>query len=424
MLNQRLALALFGVVLLSSCSHLPGPLQLMMQPVQQVRHTTNDRASGYYRLGRYHQDRGDLELAVIAYTYAIARDPAAAEPRIAAAILHARLGRLPQARAMLLAVCAEYPELVQPRNNLGYVYYLQGEYAAAAAAFRQALALEPANERALNNLALAEGASARPVAAIPPRPAPLAPSAASVAGAPAAPSAVTLAAALPAEQTNGLQLIRLAPNKYELRMPEWRQPFPMATVPAPAPAAVPAPRVKLAAQPVKSVKAAHVPVAATKPVRLSAGASAGVKTAVLPAATLAATVKTSVPRAATPPPVVKQSASRLEIANGNGVVGMARRYKEALGKRGIAVSRITNAKPFGRIVSSIEFVPGFERQARELQAALGGKPTLQQATSKTGTDVRLVLGKDAVAWTKNSATAALPTAPLLTSAGKTASINQ
>lgn len=396
MLNQRLALALLGVVLLPSCSHLPGPLQLMMQPVQQVRHTTNDRASGYYRLGRYHQDRGDLELALTAYTYAITRDPAAAEPRTAAAILHAMLGRLPQARAMLLAVCAEYPELVQPRNNLGYVYYLQGEYAAAAAAFRQTLALEPANERARNNLALAEGASAQPMAVIPPRPAPLAPAAAAVAGAPPAPAAASVAAAVPAEQANGMQLVRLAPNRYELRMPERIQPLPLAVVPAPPPAAVPTSRVKLAAQPAKAVNTAGVPTAAQKPVLL----------------------------AAAPAAVVKQPVSRLEIANGNGVEGMARRYKEVLGKRGIAVSRLTNARPFGRAGSSIEFVPGFERQARELQAALGGKPMLQQAAAKAGTDLRLVLGKDAVAWPESPVTAALPTAPLLTSAGQTASINQ
>ena len=401
MLNQRLALALFGVVLLSSCSHLPGPLHLMMQPVQQVRHTANDRATGYYRLGRYHQDRGDLELALTAYTYAIARDPAAAEPRIAAAILHARQGRLPQARAMLLAVCAEYPELVQPRNNLGYVYYLQGEYGAAAAAFRQALALEPANERALNNLALAEGASAQPVAAVPPRPATPAQPAGAVALTPPVPATATAAAAVPAQQSNGLQLVRLAPNKYELRMPERMQPLPLAAVRTPAPAAAVKTAVALVATPVAGIKNA----------------------APLPAAP-AAGVKTPVPLAAKPVAAVKQSASRLEIANGNGVEGMARRYKEVLGKRGIAVSRLTNARPFGRARSSIEFVPGFERQARELQAALGGKPPLQQAPAKEASHVRLVLGKDAVAWTESPVTAASPAAPLLTSAGQTASINQ
>ncbi|RJG17804.1 LytR C-terminal domain-containing protein [Massilia cavernae] len=407
MLNQRLALTILGVCLLSSCSHLPGPLQLMIQPVQQVRHAANDMSSGYYRLGRYHQERGDLELALTAYTYAIARDPAAPEPRIAAAILHARQGRLPQARAMLLAVCAEYPELVQPRNNLGYVYYLQGEYAAAAAAFRQALALEPANERARNNLALADSASAQPVAGNLPRPAPLAsPATGTIAGAPPTPAAVPVAAAAPAEQASGMQLVRLAPNRYELRMAERTQPSPLAAVSAPAPAAVPAPRVKLAAQPANAVKPAAAPAALVKP------------------APPAAAVKPATPLAAEHAAVVKPSASRLEIANGNGVAGMARRYKELLGKRGIAVSRLTNARPFGRAGSSIEFVPGFERQARELQAALGGKPSLQKAAANAGTDLRLVLGKDAVAWTEKPVTAALPTVPLLTSAGLTASINK
>lgn len=494
MLNQRLAMALFGVVLLPSCSSLPGPLQLMMQPVQQVRHSTNDRASGYYRLGRYHQERGDLDLALTGYTYAIARDPAAPEPRIAAAIIHARQGRLAQARAMLLAVCTEYPELVQPRNNLGYVYYLQGEYAAAAAAFRQALALEPANERARNNLALAEGASAQPVAAIPPRPAPLAPPATgTVAGTPPAPAAAPVAAPAPAEQANGMRLVRLSPNMYELRLAD-RAPAPhVAATPVPAPAAelvpVAAPRVKPVEQPVNAVKPAvaaamvkpSTPAAAARPARMAAAPGA-VRTATAPAAAkpvapaaaakptagvaaakspaVVATAKPTAPTAAAKPvpaavaakptasavaakpaasaaaakpaaapasapaTVVQKSASRVEIANANGVPGMARRYKEVLGQRGIAVSRLTNAKPFGRAGSSIEFVPGFERQARELQAALGGKPSLQKAAARAGSDLRLVLGKDAAAWIERPTTAALPTAALLTSAGQTASINQ
>lgn len=328
MLNQPIALALLGMCLLPSCASLPAPVQMMFQPAEQVRHSGSDVASSYYRLGRYHQDHGDLALALTAYTYAIARNPTGAEARIAAAVIHAQQGRLPQARAMLLAVCAEYPALVQPLNNLGYVYYLQGEYGAAAASFRQVLAMEPANERALNNLALADGANVRQLAGKP-EPAP-----AHVAAATSVAPPPVEARVEPPAAAGSMQLMRLASNMYELKMAP-----PEVTPPAP-------------------------PIAAVAEIT------------------------------AADPGMPKDS--RVEIANGNGAAGMAKRFREALGKRGVSVTRLTNARPFGRAQTSIEFRPGFEQHARGLQATLGGKAVLQRADRLQGrTDLRLVLGKDA-----------------------------
>lgn len=324
--NQPIALALLGICLLPSCASLPAPVQMMFQPAEQVRHSRGDVASGYYRLGRYHQDHGDLALALAAYTYAIARDPQGAEGRMAAAVIHAQQGRLPQARAMLLAVCAEYPHLVQPRNNLGYVYYLQGEYVAAADAFHEVLGMDPANVRARNNLMLAKAAGTGRIAAtaaIEPTPVvpPLAPALAATMTPPAP----------PAMSAGAMQLVQLAPNLYELKIAK--------VEPMPVP---------------------PVPTAVTD---ILAG---------------------------------RETASRLEIANGNGTTGMASRFRKALAARGFADVRLTNAKPFGRAQTSIEFRPGFEPLARALQATLGGKAALRPADKREArADLRLVLGMDA-----------------------------
>lgn len=348
MINQPIALALLGICLLPSCASLPAPVQMMFQPAEQVRHAGGDVASSYYRLGRYHQDHGDLALALTAYTYAIARNPKGAEARIAAAVIHAQQGRLAQARAMLLAVCAEYPELVQPRNNLGYVYYLQGEYAAASEAFHQVLTMEPANERARNNLALAQNADTRHIAAVTasvPEPAP--------AASPVAAAAAPIPAAAP---EGGMRLVQHAPNMYELTI----------------------------VQPQPSVAEAEAP---------------------------------TLPR-----PALSISTSRLEIANGNGIPGMAKRFRQALAGRGIATARLTNAKPFGRAGTSIEFRPGFEQQARSLQAAIGGKVALEPADKlRPQTDLRLVLGKDADLAFERAPREA--DGPLLTSVPSPTSIN-
>lgn len=324
----RTALALLAVALLPSCRTVPEPLQAMFHPAQQVRHGGSNAASSFYRLGRYHQDRGELDQAMTAFTYAIARDPRAPLPRMAAAVIHAQQGRLAQARAMLLAVCVDHPALVQPLNNLGYVYYLQGEYAAAAAAFRSALALQPGNERALNNLRLAGGAGLRgtaPDAAL---------AAAHAETAPAAAPPITVPVPSPPVPDNvvgGMQLVRTAPNVYELR-----------TAP-PAEEALDklSPAREVAAQPARP-------------------------------------------------------AARLEIANGHGANGLARRFRDALAAQGLAAGRLTNAKPFGQAATRIEFRPGFDTAARDLQAALGGKAVLKKADRLAApTDLRLVLGKDA-----------------------------
>lgn len=343
-------LALLAVALLPSCRSGPAPLQALFHPAQQVRHGGNDGAMTYYRLGRYHQERGELEQALTAYNYAIARDPRGPLPRMAAAVIHAQQGRLAQARAMLLAVCADHPALVQPLNNLGYVYYLQGDYAAAATTFRAALALQPGNERALNNLRLAEATGLRP-------PAPAAMLAASAAAPAARPAAPTAPQAPAQREPDGMQIVRTAPNVYELRAPARAA----ALAAAPQPEAVPLP---------------------------AAGAA---------------------------------GAMRIEIANGNGEPGLAKRFRDALATQGFAAGRLTNARPFGQPSTRIEFRPGFASAAQNLRAALGGKavlaPTDRLAPSA---DVRLLLGKDAAL---APALAARPgvAAPLLTAAVSTSS---
>lgn len=321
--------AVLAAVLLSSCAGLPPPLRLMFHPAEQVRHGTGDLAAGYYRLGRYHQDRGDLGLALTAYTYASARDPRAPDPRIAAAVIHAQQGRLAQAKAMLLAVCAEYPALAQPLNNLGYVYYLEGDYRAAAEAFRGVLAREPGSERARNNLRLADAAGVRGAAALATvAPLPVQPQAQPQAQPPAV-AAPAQVEANPADSR--LQVVKIAPNVYALQS---------------------TPRVAAA-------QAAVVPT---------------------PAMDTGSTDRL--------PP--------LDIANGHGGDGLARRFQGALAAHGVVDVRLSNAKPFGHPFTWIEYGRGHEKAARSLLAALGGKARLRPAPSLPApAGLRLLLGKDA-----------------------------
>ena len=306
---RPIASAVLGACLLQACGA-PRQQDMLLQPALQVRHAGNQAAASYYQLGRYHQQNGDLELALMAFTYSIARDGAQLDARSAAAAIHAQQGRLDQAKAMLLAVVADYPRAALPYNNLGYVYYLQGDYAAAAATLRKALALDGGNDRARNNLRLAEQAQRQPAYAAPMP---------SVAATPApAPAVAPQAAAAPA---GAMEIVELGPNVFELK----RRAMPAGVAAADA----------------------------------------------LPA--------------------------RLEIANGNGVAGMAKRIKQVLGRQGIPVSRMTNARPYRQAATTIEYRLGHQQHAEQLRAALH-EPALLLAAANLPpqSDVRLVLGRDAV----------------------------
>lgn len=93
-----------------------------------------------------------------------------------------------------------------------------------------------------------------------------------------------------------------------------------------------------------------------------------------------------------------QSAVRLEIANGNGVTGLARQISAQLREAGYGAVRFTNQKPFDQERTEIQFRPGFQRQAQGLQAALAGRGVLARSDSLAqDIHLRVVLGRDLTA---------------------------
>ncbi|HEY0588485.1 MAG TPA: LytR C-terminal domain-containing protein, partial [Pseudoduganella sp.] len=116
--------------------------------------------------------------------------------------------------------------------------------------------------------------------------------------------------------------------------------------------------------------------------------------AAMPATQMAATAVVPKSAAQAMPQANKVRMARLEIANGNGVNGMARRFRSLLGQMGIPVDRLSNDKPYKQVVTTIQYSPGFEKQAASLQKALQGKAQLT-GRILARSEVRLVLGKDA-----------------------------
>ncbi|HEY0589841.1 MAG TPA: LytR C-terminal domain-containing protein [Pseudoduganella sp.] len=406
---KPIALAAIGCGLLTACSAPPAPRPLSLQPVVRGDMPGNQAAS-WNRLARFHHERGQLALALGAYAQSLALDANQLEARNAVAVIEAQRGDLTLAHTALAALVKDYPGEAQPHTNLGYVQFLMGDHAGAALTLRRAMALG-AGPKAFQNLQLAEAAMGKsPAAAAPqlaaapvaPEPAaPLLPAAAVPAPAAAAPSVVATSAgaatavAAASESAPNMALLSETAAPGAARAPR-KEPQPLA--------ALPSAREGVSASHLELIKVAGN---ASEPKARVAGepAAAPVESA---APIIAAAEPKPAAQAVTPvAPASQQRMARLEVSNGNGVTGMARRFRSVLGQMGIPVDRLSNAKPYRQAVTVIQYSPGFEKQAASLQKALQGKAQLssQQLSSS---DVRLLLGKDA----RDSLTAATEAAAL------------
>ena len=407
---RPIAIAL-GAGLLQACATPPAPQSLTMQPMLQVRDSADRTAATYYQLGKYHQERGNLDLARTAYTESIALDRRQIEPRNALASIHYQQGRFDEATTLLHQLVAEFPNVAHPYNNLGYIQYMQGEYAAAADTLQRALLLDANNERVRNNLAnlrlaVASRGPATPIAALPvtgesqfvgsnesnSEATRLADRARSSAGGDSGPvvdiqsSAILQVQPLRAETVepatplvprfptlvtqSRMELVAVAPNVYDLKL----KAAPSLSVEAPAL------RLELVAlaPDVYELKLKSSAVIASSPAK-------------------EVSEKTILVAAPTPSREAVTQAARLEVANGNGVNGMAKRIGNALGQKGIAVSRLTNERPYTQQATKIEYREGYEQAASALKRAMKGHAVLVQSSDLSAkTDMRLVLGKDAV----------------------------
>lgn len=335
--NVRLLAPVLCTTLLQACMSPARLADKPMEPVFRVSHSAHSVASTYYQLGKYHQQRGHLQLAHDAYSHSISLDAKGVDARNALAAVLSQQGKLQEAKALLLSIIREHPEAPHPYNNLGYLHYLEGDHEIAISYFERALALDEQSERARNNLKAAQ--AGRQDTAIVPAPS----SAVTSSGleqdaAAVAPdgrqSTRTTDVNLPRAQSH---IVQLAPNFYELRVN----------------------------------RVVALPPAEQGQAVASAGGAATSDRA--------------------------GKSARIQVTNGNGVPNMARRVRDVLGRHGIAVQSLSNARPYIQQETRILYRHGYEHAARAMQLALrGGAVMLAVSNLPHQLDVRLVLGKQAV----------------------------
>lgn len=365
----KIALCLPGVFLIAGCAALKNEESptLAIVPTQSVRHGAA-RAEAQYALGRYYRGQARIDEAIVAFRKALQADPEHAEARNALGVMLAGQGRNEEAIEELEKAVDSAPRSAVIRNNLGYAYLLRGRAGDAVATLEMAAALDPASPRVRDNLQQAR-AAARMLAEAEPGAGPEAPPVVAAA-VPAASPAATAAVALDA----GSAATSVAAS-------------------ASSEAAMPLELATPAASSIATPSALAAPAALPEGLPVSARDAGG------PVDPLAGRATPSTPAAGVPSAAeaVRTGAKpRLEVANGNGVGGMARSVAQQLRSEGYGRARLTNESGFAVRKTLIQYRPGFEAQALELQNSLrAGVPVLASARLRADVQVRLALGKDA-----------------------------
>lgn len=296
--------------------------------------TPAQSAESYYRLGRYHDGQNRLALAENDYRKAIQRSPTHTEARNALGVLLARQGRFEDAIAMLEEAVKQMPGHSHLLSNLGHACQLAGETEQAIHYLGMALELDPNNLKAGRNLeiALQRRETDRALA----NASPLTREQEIALDVQAIQEVALAAQRIQDEAVSArLETVEISPNVVELRMPE-------------------------------------------------TGVQHGV----------AEQARTPVGKALTKPDEALRG-YRLEIANGMGMEGAARRLRVLLRQEGEPKARVTDQRPFRQLQTRIEYASGYEAEAWRLATRLGGVAIpAHKLFKERSTHLRIVMGKD------------------------------
>lgn len=338
--------------LLSGCASYQnaGSETWSIKPFASVR-DSGLKPDAYYQLGRYYQGQKRYDQAIQAYRKALAADEGFAEARNGLGVVYAMQGKYAEALQELQLAVRLTPDAAHVYNNLGYAYYLHGHYGEAVAALEKAVELQPGNQGAYNNLGLAHARAGNKEKSL---------------------QAFTRAAQAAAPQNAGKDAV------------------------APADGHLDGGSRQIAAASGEPGQALSLPKDRGVIARPAATESRSRMVATAPNVYELRT--NAAPAQAAEKPLPAAGKFRIEVSNGNGVTGMAKKVAKFLHGGGLPTARLTNQKPYLLPASQIQYRQGYQAEALRLGASLPSQPELVQSESlRVDIDVRLILGKDAIA---------------------------
>ena len=288
-------------------------------------------AQSMYQLGRYYQGQNRYEKAIEAYRKALKLDENLAEAHNGLGVVYSKQGKFDEAIGEFNTALQTSPEASHIYNNLGYAYYLQGQDDQSISAYKQALTLNPHNKRAQANLSLVYTKTAN-VDAIPPSDAIKLDQGSGVAGTES--SAKHTVSSYQLKERQSLQEdsgVITRASESRLKVVEI------------APAIFRLEKQQTSAQPLAK----------------------------------------------------NQGNIKVEVANGNGVNGMAKRVGVFLRNAGYVAARLTNQQPFNIRKSEVQYRAGYRDEAEKLRATIDGEPKLiQRDDLRADINIRVLLGND------------------------------
>jgi len=361
------------VAVLSACASNQKAVEVPSWMISPNIKTSNAQASAsaMYKLGRYYQGQQRDDLAIEAYKKSIYADPSFVDSYNGLGVVYAKQGKYQKAIEAFKSALSYAPAAAHLYSNMGYAYYLQGQYAEAVSTLKQATTLDPSNQRALNNLGMAYAKSGSQGESIQAFTQAISVEAKAAGLAAPAQDSLPQENATDAAKGQSASVSEIFSSKaiihhsdvQELTLPKSEG----VIRPAPLPGSVP-----MVGSSVKLVQLAPN-VFELQSQQLSA----------MP-----------MPEAE-PPVVVSWAHSRVEVANGNGVTGMAGKVGKFLVGQGYPATRLTNQKPFTVRRSQIQYRDGHYAEAQLIKDSLPESTELiERSDMRADIGVRLVLGKD------------------------------
>ncbi len=340
--KSLLALTLLSSSLAAGCAWIPWnqgsdstpSTELRARVVSKVReHDGTESAIAFHALGRHLQREGRWDEAERAFGRALDFDPSYAEARNALAALAALRGDLQGAISTLSSLVTLHPEQPHLLGNLGYAYYLRGDYVLAKQKFSQALIIDPHYDAAWQKLLLVREKLGE----------------ASDEEHLGSPAMTTIAPKSDPAMSAALNpIVKLSEGVYQLT-----RPLRIETTKAP-----------VAQSDLHEVHPSAISARSCVPQSLPISAGAGTE------------------------PL------RLELLNGNGINRLARSVRDVLAGPHWRVVRVANHQVFSEPVTRIEYAKHRYNAARELAAKLGVAAQLRPNYQQGDTHLRVVLGRD------------------------------
>lgn len=422
MMKTKLSCIALAVLSVSGCASFAPSDAPRIVGHQAVGHGSMSDAEAQYAVGKYYLGQKRAALALLAFTRALEADPQHAEAYNARATAFVQLGDLERAEADMMHAIDLSPEAAHLLNNQGYVQILREDYEGAARSLRQAFELEPRNPRVVANWkllssrvstnpaltqALLSGGPRKSTGLEPTRVAEPTPAVVS------ALSKVFTGPVINLDRTSPVAVGTARTEKTPLHSASKTMQEPEATTtvlnlahmpiqPVPDRPKAPEQQPAIKSTTIFSSRVINVPAptGTSGPLVPSPIAVDRVPSKVR-VQRVSFTGSAPATRIATAMPDrelhKRADSARIQVANGNGVRGMAARFSQQLPAANYEVVRISNASHFRYGQTRIYFRDGYQEQALQLSRSLPVRAAVMLNNEiARRSDLQVVLGRDLV----------------------------